>query len=64
MSLNNAPPKKNKMESIIVHPKNQMELNALKSTLKEMGIKFEKFHTRNSKTEIKPSVKKETKPKK
>ena len=38
------------MESIIVHPKNQMELNALKSVLKEMGIKFEKFHTRNSKT--------------
>ena len=37
------------MESLIVHPKNQMELNALKSTLKEMGIKFEKFHTRNAK---------------
>ena len=27
-----------------------MELNALKSTLKEMSIKYEKFHTRNSKT--------------
>lgn len=38
------------MESIIVHPKNQMELNALKGVLKEMGIKFEKFHTRNAKT--------------
>lgn len=37
------------MESIIVHPKNQMELNALKSVLKEMGIKFEKFHGRNAK---------------
>ncbi|HMU07243.1 MAG TPA: hypothetical protein PKC37_04990 [Kaistella sp.] len=47
------------MESLIVHPKNQMELNALKSTLKEMGIKFEKFHTRNAKTETKPVVKKE-----
>lgn len=63
-ALTTPPPKNKKMESIIVHPKNQMELNALKSTLKEMGIKFEKFHTRNSKTEIKPSVKKETKPKK
>ena len=35
------------MESLIVHPKNQMELNALKSVMKDMGIKFEKFHTRN-----------------
>ena len=26
-----------------------MELNALKSVLKEMGIKFEKFHGRNAK---------------
>ncbi|UOE40858.1 hypothetical protein MTP09_13280 [Chryseobacterium suipulveris] len=52
------------MESLIVHPKNQMELNALKSMLKEMGIKFEKFHTRNTKTDSKPFVKKETKPKK
>lgn len=33
------------MESIIVHTKNSMELNALKSVLKEMNIKFEKFHT-------------------
>ncbi len=45
------------MESIIVHPKNQMELNALKSTLKEMGIKFEKFHSRNSKTTTKIDAK-------
>ena len=52
------------MESLIVHPKYQMELYALKSTLKEMGIKFEKFHTRNAKTETKPVVKKENKPKK
>ncbi len=37
------------MESLIVHTKNQMELNAVKSVLKEMGIKFEKFHTRDSK---------------
>ena len=38
------------MESLIVHPKNQMELNALKGVLKDMNIKFEKFHTRNAKT--------------
>lgn len=50
------------MESIIVHPKNQMELNALKSTLKEMGIKFEKFHSRTSKPENKFYAKKENKP--
>nr|WP_312902639.1 hypothetical protein [Chryseobacterium taichungense] len=25
-----------------------MELNALKSVLKEMNIKFEKFHTKNT----------------
>lgn len=37
------------MESIIVHTKNQMELNAVKGVLKEMGIKFEKFHTRDAK---------------
>lgn len=37
------------MESIIVHAKNQMELNAVKGVLKEMGIKFEKFHTRDAK---------------
>ena len=36
------------MESIIVHPKNAMELSALKSVLKEMNIKFEKCHTKNS----------------
>jgi hypothetical protein len=36
------------MESIIVHTKNAMELNALKSVLKEMNIKFEKFHTKNT----------------
>lgn len=41
---------KPKMESLIVHLKNQMELNALKSVMKEMGIKYEKFHTRNNKT--------------
>jgi hypothetical protein len=56
------------MESIIVHPKNQMELNALKSVLKEMGIKFEKFHTRNTKTnpfvEKKTFIKKTEKPNK
>lgn len=38
------------MEALIVHPKNQMELNALKSVMKEMGIRYEKFHTRNAKT--------------
>ncbi len=37
------------MESLIVHPKNQMELNALKSVMKEMGIKYEKFHNRTLK---------------
>ena len=31
------------MESLIVHLKNQMELNALKSVMKEMGIKYENF---------------------
>ncbi|WP_308005364.1 DUF2683 family protein [uncultured Chryseobacterium sp.] len=36
------------MESIIVHTKNAMELTALKSVLKEMNIKFEKFHTNNT----------------
>lgn len=39
------------MESLIVHPKNQMELNALKSVMKDMGIRYEKFHTRNMKTQ-------------
>jgi len=37
------------MESLVVHPKNQMELNALKSVMKDMGIRYEKFHTRNTK---------------
>lgn len=37
------------MEALIVHPKNQMELNALKGVMKEMGIRYEKFHTRNTK---------------
>lgn len=49
------------MESLIVHPKNQMELNALKGTLKDMGIKFEKFHTRTASTP-KTAPKKEVKP--
>jgi hypothetical protein len=39
------------MEALIVHPKNQMELNALKDVMKDMGIRYEKFHTRNSKTQ-------------
>ena len=50
------------MESLIVHLKNQMELNALKSVMKDMGIKYEKFHTRNNKTN--PFVEKKTPPKK
>lgn len=54
------------MESLIVHPKNQMELNALKSVMKDMGIRYEKFHTRNTKTSPKPehktAPKKDTKP--
>ena len=54
------------MESLIVHLKNQMELNALKSVMKEMGIKYEKFHTRNNKTnpfaEKKVPTKKAVKP--
>lgn len=49
------------MESLIVHPKNQMELNALKSVLKDMGIRYEKFHTRNTKT-AKPEAKSAVKP--
>lgn len=40
-----------KMEALIVHPKNQMELNALKSVMKDMGIRYEKFHTRGMKTQ-------------
>ncbi len=39
------------MESLVVHPKNQMELNALKGVMKDMGIRYEKFHTRNLKTQ-------------
>ena len=51
------------MEALIVHPKNQMELNALKSVMKEMGIRYEKFHTRGAKTQTfephTPAVKKD-----
>ena len=36
------------MESIIVHPKNPMELSALKNVLKEMNIKFERAHVKSS----------------
>jgi len=28
-----------------------MELNALKSVMKDMGIRYEKFHTRGAKTQ-------------
>lgn len=49
------------MESLVVHPKNQMELNALKGVLKDMGIKFEKFHTRTAST-MKNEPKKDIKP--
>ena len=28
-----------------------MELNALKDVMKDMGIRYEKFHTRNTKTQ-------------
>ena len=45
--------KKIKMESLIVHPKNQMELSAIKSVLREMGIKFERSNFKNQKTEQK-----------
>lgn len=45
------------MESLIVHPKNQTELNALKGVMKEMGIKYEKFHTRNHKANPKTEPK-------
>lgn len=54
------------MESLIVHPKNQMELNALKGVMKDMGIRYEKFHTRNTqnpqKFEPRDPAKKVTKP--
>jgi hypothetical protein len=46
------------MESIIVYPKNSMEMSALKSVLKDMNIKFEKFHTRSPKTQEKITAKK------
>ncbi len=40
-----------------------MELNALKSVMKDMGIRYEKFHTRGAKTQNfeprTPAVKKE-----
>ena len=39
-----------------------MELNALKSVMKDMGIRYEKFHTRGAKTqkfETKAPVKKD-----
>jgi len=59
------------MESIIVHPKNSMELNALKSVLKEMNIKFEKAHSKDAfygktagKTTDKKNVKPDSKPSK
>lgn len=35
------------MESIIVHPKNPMELSALKSVLKDMNIRYERAQTKN-----------------
>ncbi len=54
------------MESLIVHPKNQMELNALKDVMKDMGIKYEKFHTRNHnaapKSDSRPPLNKAVKP--
>lgn len=46
------------MESIIVYPKNSMEMNALKSVLRDMNIKFERYHTKNAKTQEKIYVKK------
>lgn len=49
------------MESLIVHPKNQMELNALKGVMKEMGIRYEKFHTRNANSAQKAPAKGATK---
>lgn len=50
------------MEALIVHPKNQMELNALKSVMKEMGIRYEKFHTRNAKSPSQNESKRTEKP--
>lgn len=49
------------MESIIVHTKNAMELQAVKTVLKDMNIEFEKFHKNifhNQKTEKKMHDKK------
>ncbi|SEF73479.1 hypothetical protein SAMN05421847_0768 [Halpernia humi] len=49
------------MESIIVHTKNAMELQAVKTMLKDMNIEFEKFHKNtfhNKKTEKKMQDKK------
>lgn len=52
-----------KMQALIVHPKNQMELNALKGVMKEMGIRYEKFHTRGVKTQnFEPHTPKKEKP--
>ncbi|KFF20614.1 MULTISPECIES: hypothetical protein [Chryseobacterium] len=36
------------MESIIVHPKNPMEMSALKSVLKDMNIRYERTQTKNT----------------
>lgn len=36
------------MESIIVYPKNSMEMTALKRVLKDMNINFEKNNHRSS----------------
>lgn len=46
------------MESLLVHPKNQMELKAIKTALREMGIKFERHNYKNHKTEEKIFAKK------
>lgn len=46
------------MESLIVHPKNQMELSAIKSVLRDMGIKFERKTFKTHKTEQKIFTKK------
>ena len=53
------------MESYVVHPKNEMELNALKSTLRDMCIKFERYNPayiqKNPKMEQKVQAKKDAK---
>lgn len=50
------------MESLIVYPKNTMEMTALKRVLKDMNITFEKNNHRNpsksAKTEEKINAKK------